>query len=173
MKRLVKNIGIALLGIVVVGFSLPERVTIPVLGATPNDWNSQSFWFEPWGASVVHKGIDIFGKKGETVVSTVDGIVLYAGTIERGGNVILVLGPKWRVHYYAHLETIQAKALQLVTTGDSIGSLGSSGNALGKHPHLHYSIVRLYPAFWEMDSSTHGYKKAIYINPNKYLREKA
>lgn len=152
------------------GFIVPERIHIPVAGATPADWNKDSFWYEPWGASGVHKGIDIFGKKGTPVLSAVDGIVLYTGRIPVGGNVLAVLGPKWRFHYYAHLETIDASALTPVKSGSPLGTLGDSGNAKGKPPHLHYAIVRLFPAFRAADDSTQGWKKAFFIDPNAYLR---
>ncbi|MGZ8196703.1 MAG: M23 family metallopeptidase, partial [Methylosarcina sp.] len=65
--------------ILIAGFIAPERIQIPVAGATKSDWNKDSFWYEPWGASGVHKGIDIFGKKGTPVISAVDGIVIFAG----------------------------------------------------------------------------------------------
>ncbi|UZE94591.1 M23 family metallopeptidase [Alkalimarinus alittae] len=148
---------------------MPERVSVPVLGATTNDWNKDSFWYEPWGSSGVHKGIDIFGKKSTPVVSTVDGLVLYQGNLQKGGNVVLVLGPKWRLHYYAHLESIGVKGLAFVKSGSTIGSLGDSGNAKGKPPHLHYSIVCLLPRFWSIDRTTQGYKKAIFLDPNLLL----
>ena len=73
--------------VILAGYLLPERIVIPVAQATPADWNRQSFWYEPWGASGVHKGIDIFGSIGTDVVSTTDGIVLFAGSLSRGGKV--------------------------------------------------------------------------------------
>ena len=42
----------------------PERLQIPVAGAGTQDWNPHSYWAYPWGKSVVHKGIDIFAKRG-------------------------------------------------------------------------------------------------------------
>ncbi|MEJ2591980.1 MAG: M23 family metallopeptidase, partial [Candidatus Thiodiazotropha sp.] len=123
--------------VILTGYLLPERIVIPVAQATPADWNRQSFWYEPWGASGVHKGIDIFGRIGTDVVSTTDGIVLFAGHLSRGGNVVLVLGPRWRLHYFAHLNSIGASALHPVAAGETIGTLGDSGNAKGKPPHLH------------------------------------
>jgi murein DD-endopeptidase MepM/ murein hydrolase activator NlpD len=152
------------------GYLLPERITVPVANATPRDWHPQSFWFEPWGVSGVHKGIDIFGKTGTSVLSTTGGLVLFSGQLAYGGNVVLVLGPKWRLHYFAHLESIKTQPLNPVSSGEVIGALGDSGNAKGKPPHLHYAIIRLLPAFWEMDASTQGYKKAFYINPDPYLK---
>jgi len=160
---------IAFSALLVSGFLLPERIAMPVAGATPADWNAQSFWFEPWGSSGVHKGIDIFGKTGTQVVSTTDGLVIYAGQLEQGGNVVAVLGPKWRIHYFAHLNTVDTAAPTFVSSGSPIATLGDSGNAKGKPPHLHYSILRLVPAPWEADGATQGYKKAFYIDPGALL----
>ena len=92
--------------VLVAGFFIPDTRTNPVSGATLNDWHQNSFWYEPWGSSGVHKGIDIFATKGTELVSSTPGIVLYQGHLTKGGQVILVLGPKWRLHYYAHLNSI-------------------------------------------------------------------
>jgi murein DD-endopeptidase MepM/ murein hydrolase activator NlpD len=50
--------------------------------------------------------VDIFAKEGTRVVASTTGIVLFTGEVRRGGNVVVVLGSKWRVHYYAHLQKI-------------------------------------------------------------------
>jgi murein DD-endopeptidase MepM/ murein hydrolase activator NlpD len=168
MKKLAKT-GILLSLVMVAGFLIPERTVIPVAGASSKDWNENSFWFEPWGRSGVHKGIDIFGKLGTDILSTTDGIVVFTGEIQNGGKVIVILGPKWHFHYFAHLNSINTSALSLVKSGARIGTLGDSGNAKGKPPHLHYAIVRLIPVPWKIDGTTQGYKKAFYINPDLYL----
>ena len=165
-----KRVVLALLGLLTLGFIVPERTMIPVAGAHPNDWNSQSFWFVPGGKSGVHKGIDIFAKLGTPVLSTTDGVVIFRGELGMGGKVVAVLGPKWRVHYFAHLDQINTSLFQPVGSGARIGTVGNTGNAAGKPAHLHYSIVRLVPAPWAMDSSTQGYKKAFFIDPNRYLQ---
>jgi murein DD-endopeptidase MepM/ murein hydrolase activator NlpD len=171
MKAIFRKSLLIVAALLIVGFLIPERITTPVTGATAKDWHPQSFWFEPWGTSGVHKGIDIFAKPGQPLVSATDGIVLYKGTLSKGGNVVLVLGPKWRLHYFAHLQTIDTSWFRIVTSGEKLGSVGDSGNAKGKPAHLHYSIVRLLPAPWAMDSSTQGFKKAFFIDPDKYLRK--
>ncbi len=158
--------------ILAVGFFLPEARTIPVAGASTNDWNHDTFWFEPWGRSGVHKGIDIFAAHGTPVISTNMGFVLYAGELERGGKVVLVLGPKWRLHYYAHLQDMNVSVGSLLDAREPLGHVGDTGNARGKQPHLHYSILRLFPAPWAMDSATQGHKKAFFINPHVYLTQR-
>lgn len=164
-----RGVVVAIVTILALGFLFPEHKVIPVAEATAADWNKQSFWFEPWGKSGVHKGIDIFGKRGTAVLSTTSGLILFAGDIEQGGKVVLMLGPRWKLHYFAHLDSIEARGGRLVGAGKPIGVLGDSGNARGKPPHLHYSVVRIFPAFWAVDDSTQGYKKAFYIDPGRYL----
>ena len=58
------------------GLFLPARGVIPVQNATAKDWNANSFWFAPWGKSGVHKGIDIFAKKGTPVIASASGLVV-------------------------------------------------------------------------------------------------
>ena len=43
-------------------------------------------------------------------------------------TVIADRGPKWRVHYYAHLAE-PLKSTWLVGAGTKLGSVGTSGNA--------------------------------------------
>ena len=156
---------------VFVGFLIPEPRLIPVAGATSKDWNAETFWYEPWGKSGVHKGIDIFAGKGTNVIATTNMLVLYQGSISRGGNVVVALGPKWRIHYFAHLDAISAKAGRLAARGQVLGQVGDTGNAAGTPPHLHYSIVSLIPMPWRLDFSTQGYKKMFYLNPIEYLAD--
>lgn len=142
---------------------------MPVIGATKSDYNPKSFWYFPWGKSVTHKGVDIFAKKGTEIHSSTSGIVLYSGTISIGGNFVLVLGPKWRLHYYAHLDELKTSTFTLVSKNSVVGTVGSSGNAIGKAPHLHYSIVTLLPYIWKIDSDRQGWKKMFYLNPIEFF----
>jgi murein DD-endopeptidase MepM/ murein hydrolase activator NlpD len=160
------------LGIIfLAGIAAPERLIIPVQHATVKDWNHQSFWFEPWGPSGVHEGIDIFAPMSTPVLSPTYGIVIYRGQIALGGNVLVVLGPKWRVHYFAHLSKSHASLGEPVTTGEVIAEVGDSGNAKGKPPHLHYSIITLVPYLWRWDGATQGWKKIFFLDPNDHLLE--
>lgn len=170
MKKRYKII-ISILAIVLVGFALPDRRTIPVAGATSADWNANTFWYEPWGSSGTHKGVDIFASLGTSVLASTDMVILYRGNLSKGGLVLLGLGPKWRLHYFAHLETINQDAGRLVSRGQQIGTVGDTGNARGKSPHLHFSILSLLPHPWLINSSTQGYKKAFYLNPIKFFEQ--
>ncbi len=158
--------------LLIIGLILPQRFSMPVDGATKVDYNQQSFWYYPWGKSVTHKGVDIFAKKGTNLKSSVAGFVIYCGNLKMGGNVVLILGPKWRFHYYAHLNEIKTSAFSWAGRGEIIGTIGSSGNAAGKPAHLHYSIVTPIPYFWRIDKDRQAWKKMFYLNPIDYLEEK-
>jgi peptidoglycan LD-endopeptidase LytH len=151
-------------------FVAPEWPAIPVAGATSADWNPKSFWYEPWGRSGVHKGIDIFAPKGTVVRAPTYGIVLFRGTIPVGGRVVVLLAPKLRLHYFAHLNSIDVPAGRPVLGGHLLGHVGDTGNAQGKPPHLHYAVVSLVPYFWRIDAATQGWKKMFYLDPGAWLR---
>jgi len=155
--------------ILVIGYILPQNFVIPVEGAKKGDWNKESFWYYPWGKSVTHKGVDIFATEGNKVISSTYGIVLYKGKLARGGNVIFVLGPKWRLHYYAHLKEIQTGWLNYVKKGEIIGEVGRTGNAINTPPHLHYSTLTIIPYPWRIDNAKQGWKKMFYLNPIRYM----
>ena len=164
-----KKILIGLLAIVIIGLLIPQNLQMPVKGASQSDYNSESFWYYPWGKSITHKGVDVFAKKGTDIKASTIGIVLYAGKIPVGGNIIVILGPKWRLHYYAHLHELKSSTLSLVNKNTSIGTVGSTGNAAGKSPHLHYSIMTVLPYVWRMDSDRQGWMKMFYLNPIEYF----
>lgn len=148
---------------------IPQTFRMPVEGATKSDYNQNSFWYYPWGRSVTHIGVDVFAKRGARVFSSTSGLVVYTGDIQMGGKVVMVLGPKWRMHYYAHLDSIHTSAMSFVGSNTVIGTVGATGNAAGKAPHLHYSIVTLIPYIWRIDGDKQGWKKMFYLNPTDYL----
>jgi murein DD-endopeptidase MepM/ murein hydrolase activator NlpD len=159
--------------VITAGFLLPEELIVPVKGATSADWNSKSFWFSPWGKSGVHKGIDIFAKEGTPVIAACSGLVVNAGTTPGGGNVVSILGPKWRVHYYAHLKTIKVNNGEFVRQGEEIGAVGTTGNAAGKPPHLHYAIISQVPYVWEFKMEKYGFDRMFFLDPDEKLPHRA
>lgn len=140
---------------------------MPVEGAKRSSYSQQSFWAYPWGTSGHHKGVDIFAKKGTPVLAAIRGIVVFNGVLTKGGNAVLVMGPWFRNHYYAHLDQSQVSLFQFVSAGDRIGSVGTTGNAKGKPPHLHYSIGAMIPRF---GAGVSGIKR-FYYDPTPYLNK--
>lgn len=161
--------GVALAAVLLLSSAWPDRPSVPVLGATPADWNPRSFWYYPWGASGVHKGIDIFAPEGRPVLAATPGLVLRSGFHDAGGNTIAVLGPRWRIHYYAHLSRLDAAAGTWVRRGQTLGAVGSTGNAAGKPAHLHYTIMTLLPYAWRATAGPQGWRKMFFLDPNAEL----
>ena len=169
MLKYIKIISLVILSIIVIGLLIPQNLKMPVVGADDNSYNHETFWYEGWGSSIVHKGIDVFAKKGTSVHSATWGIVIMATEYGKGGKFVLILGPKWRLHYYAHLDEIKTKRFAFVTKDTEIGTVGNTGNAINTPAHLHYGIgtLVLYP--WRIDRAPLGWQKMFYLNPIDYL----
>lgn len=113
---------------------------VPVLGV-PAGAVADTYG-EPRGADRSHEGVDIFAPRGTYVVSATDGIVMRIGENRLGGTIVFVLGPGGERFYYAHLDAVDpALAVgQRVDTRTLLGRVGTSGNATGTPPHLHFGI---------------------------------
>jgi peptidoglycan LD-endopeptidase LytH len=166
----IKIFFITLLGFFILGLLIPQDLQMPVKGANSRDYNSKSFWAEPWGNSDTHKGVDIFAKKGTEIRSATHGIILLTGDYYPAGKFIVSLGPKWRFHYYAHLDKITTKLFSFVSKNTILGTVGNTGNANNTPSHLHYVIATPLPYFWKKDSTTDGWMKMFILNPIPYLK---
>ena len=156
---------LAAAAVFVLSLAWPDHPAIPVQGATRADWNPRSFWYYPWGTPGVHKGIDIFAPEGRPVLAASSGVVIRSGFHGAGGNMIAVLGPRWRIHYYAHLSRLDVGAGDWVWRGETVGTVGSTGNAAGKPPHLHYAIITAVPYPWRMTAELQGWQKMLFLDP--------
>jgi peptidoglycan LD-endopeptidase LytH len=159
-------IAIALL-VGISGFFLLAQpdLQVPVKGAVRSDWNPKTFWYEPWGKSIVHRGIDIFAKAGTDVISPSGIFVIYAGENPVSGKLILAVDRSLRIHFFAHLQSIKTEQFTFLDVGEVVGTVGDSGNAKGKPPHLHYGLASTIPRPWMITSQTLGQLQAFYLNP--------
>ena len=171
MKRIFLITISIIAAIVLIGMLIPQNLMMPVVGADSNDYNHQTFWYEGWGTSIVHKGVDVFAKRGTSVHSATWGVVLATAERGKGGKFVVVLGPKWRLHYYAHLDEIRTKPFSFVTQESEIGTVGNTGNAITTPAHLHYGIATMIPYPWRIDDAPLGWQKMFYLNPINYLQE--
>ena len=171
MKRIFLITISIIAAIVLIGMLIPQNLKMPVVEASNNDYNHETFWYEGWGTSIVHKGVDVFAKRGTSVHSATWGVVLATAERGKGGKFVLVLGPKWRVHYYAHLDEIRTRPFAFVTQKTEIGTVGNTGNAITTPAHLHYGIATMIPYPWRIDDAPLGWQKMFYLNPIDYLQE--
>lgn len=102
-------------------------------------------WHAPRGAGRRHEGQDIFAPRGTPVLSATRGYVYKIGENNLGGQTVSVIGAGGRVYYYAHLERY-APGLEVgdrVNTRTVLGFVGTTGNARGTPPHLHFGVYAL------------------------------
>lgn len=90
------------------------------------------------GAEGGNKGIDIAGSKGQAIVATADGRVVYAGNALRGyGNLIIIKHNDDYLSAYAHNDTMLVREQQEIKAGQKIATMGSTGTSSTR---LHFEI---------------------------------
>ena len=103
------------------------------LNATPRPYYASAF-------NDKHKGTDIFAPKETNVFAVDDGDVRKADD-PKGGIVAYLTGADGSRYYYAHLNEYIGASPRKVKAGEVIGTVGTTGNAAGKAPHLHFQVA--------------------------------
>jgi LysM repeat protein len=108
-------------------------------------------WGFPRGSGRYHEGTDLFAKYGSAVRAPVSGTVeLKRGSL--GGLQFNLHGSDGIEYLGSHLDS--AGETGKVKAGDVIGYVGTSGNAAGTSPHLHFGM----------------YHKGLAVNPYPTLQ---
>ena len=136
---------------------------MPVVGINPRDLSNS--WHDPRDGGVrLHKGIDIFAKKGTEIVAVSDGIISYIGDQPKGGHCLWLTTESGASFYYAHLDRWAPGLYEgmEVQSGDLLGYVGNTGNAKTTPSHLHFGIsqnddmVNPYPLLARSAPSMHA-----------------
>lgn len=94
-------------------------------------------WGQPRPGGRRHLGTDLFATRGTPVVASVGGTLTHSsGSL--AGVAYYLAGDDGNTYYGAHLDTIAPPGR--VERGAVIGTVGSTGNAKGTTPHLHFEI---------------------------------
>lgn len=94
-------------------------------------------WGFPRSGGRFHEGNDLFAARGTPAVAVVGGTALQkVGII--GGKQVKLTGDDGASYYYTHLDGFGTSGA--VHAGDVIGYVGSSGNAVGSAPHVHFEV---------------------------------
>ena len=90
------------------------------------------------GGAAMHAGLDFRGNVGAPIHAAADGKVTFVGTKSGYGKVIEISHGNGMMTRYAHMSAWKARAGQVVSAGDMIGLIGSTGRSTG--PHLHFEV---------------------------------
>lgn len=89
--------------------------------------------------STYHQGLDIGAGYGEPIYAAADGQVEIAGGYGGYGNAVKLANGDGIETLYGHMSAVAVNAGDVVTKGQVIGYVGSTGNSTG--PHLHFSVL--------------------------------
>ena len=93
------------------------------------------------GGRRVHRGVDIFARRHTPVIAPSKAYVERVGEGNVGGRNIWLYDSKRSLYlYFAHLQTQSVKQNSWVEPGQTIGTVGNTGNAKTTPPHLHFGI---------------------------------
>ena len=120
----------------------PRRILMPV--QVPKNRIANT-WHAPRSADRLHKGQDIFAPRGTPTYSATRGFIYNIGQNGLGGQTVSVIGAGGRVYYYAHFDSYAPGISEgdYVTPQTVLGYVGTSGNAQGSQPHLHFGVYTL------------------------------
>ncbi|WP_051694488.1 M23 family metallopeptidase [Desulfohalovibrio reitneri] len=85
-----------------------------------------------------HRGLDLRGARGTPVKAAASGKVILAGDHYFAGRSVYLDHGQGVVSMYFHLSQIGVREGQLVSAGEPVGEIGSSGRVTG--PHLHFGL---------------------------------
>jgi murein DD-endopeptidase MepM/ murein hydrolase activator NlpD len=121
------------------------------------------------GGARKHNAIDIMAPKGTPILSVQDGRVLKLSRNPKGGITVYATDlEEHYVYYYAHLDHYQPNlyAGKPLMRGDTLGYVGTTGNASANLPHLHFQVMH-------MPSDRSKFWNGEPINPYPMLRQTA
>jgi murein DD-endopeptidase MepM/ murein hydrolase activator NlpD len=135
-------------------FLLTRHIVLPVAGADMS--KVEDSYSEPRDGGRVHRAIDILAPRGTPILSADDGKILRMTTNTLGGISMYTVDTENRlVYYYAHMDHYNDAMSpgRAIVKGDTLGYVGTTGNAPKDTPHLHFQVMR-WPAdgkYWNGD----------------------
>ena len=86
-----------------------------------------------------HNGIDIASEKGEAILASQNGTIIFSGGNGDLGNTLIISHPYNYFTVYSHCDSLLIKERNQVFKGDVIATVGESGKTTA--PHLHFEIL--------------------------------
>jgi peptidoglycan LD-endopeptidase LytH len=122
-----------------------RELAVPVAGVRARDVRGS---FDASRGDHLHEAVDILAPRGTPVLSADDGRVWKIRSNALGGLTVYAVDPGERfVYYYAHLDGYRRGLAegQPLAKGDTLGYVGTTGNAPPEVPHLHFQVSRIGP----------------------------
>jgi len=85
-----------------------------------------------------HQGVDIAAPRFSPVVAAASGVVKETGWDSIFGNYVVIDHDINYSTFYGHLHSVRVRTKDNVTSGELIGTVGSTGKSTS--PHLHYEV---------------------------------
>lgn len=92
------------------------------------------------GYLAVHKGLDFAGPAGSAVSSVAAGLVTFAGDRSGFGQMVEINHGNGLATRYCHNEKLLVKQGDMVSKGQEVALMGSTGHSTG--PHLHFEVLK-------------------------------
>lgn len=135
---------------------------------SPFGWRPDPFT----GSRVLHIGTDFSGGIGSPIYSAESGVIIEAGnTGNTSGNYIIIQHSDKIYTKYSHLSTIEVNPGDVVTRGERIGGMGSTGRSTGTHLHFEVWFDGEYtnPMQWLNGQTFTGSTSGIPVNDSHVL----
>ena len=124
----------------------PAQTKLVLVGTKVFGEGSGKFIYPVYNASITsnygkrgrsfHKGVDLIGSS--KIVAADEGVVVFTGAKKSFGNLVIINHKNGFKTLYAHLKNYNVALGQVVKKGQTIGLMGNTGNATGRH--LHFEI---------------------------------
>lgn len=127
------------------GYLASRGLLVPVAGVDAGRLRD-SFGAGRDGGARQHNAIDIMAPRGTPVLAADAGHVIRMSRSALGGITVYTTDPHARlVYYYAHMDGYHERLAEgmPIERGDTLGYVGSTGNARADEPHLHFQVMRM------------------------------
>ena len=92
------------------------------------------------GHQAFHRGVDFAGRQGDDVIAVAAGVVTFSGDRSGYGNTVEISHGNGYMTRYAHNSLNAVAPGQMVTRGQVLAAMGSTGRSTG--PHVHFEVLR-------------------------------
>src|SRR5262245_25874378 len=102
----------------------------------------QPFVFDPAHpyAGGQHRGVDVGGDAGESVLAPAGGVVTFAGSVPTNGKSVTIQTPDGLSVTLVHLGSIGVIRNAEVAEGAVVGAIGPSGTPEAADPYVHMGV---------------------------------